>query len=496
MTVAELVVSIFFKSNDPQALPHLKTGLQGAKQDADRLATAIVLVNGGLSEMARAGNRAMAAISSGLIPRLSGASQQTIRLGNSHGVFGTWLVPSVAGGGASGIGAGGGPAGEGIGGPLGPVLPNLKLRPEAPDLKSTLKATTMFTVAIDALNLAMTKLVVSGGNAALALSRFRINTGGSTQDLQRLQGAFATQGISGDETQNAFQAIKDAQAQVKLGQGNPSVLGILGIDVNENDMNVIVAQMQKVMKTLDPNIARQFAQQLGFSANMLAAIQNADLNDTGLILSEDDIKRLKEFNETWNRLGRDLIQFKNQIAIILGPAFEDIAKMLEYVVKKGEGFVQWLKESPAAASAVKGLVVAMLLLGAALPVVVAGLAALAGIALAPEIAMWTGLFLALGAAVDFVVEGIGEMADTLRSVPNWINNLLGGIPQNIGNLIEGLPKDYVGAQLKHPNQVHQTNHISVSIDGSKSPQATVQEFDRHLTRIMTGTMATTGPSIY
>lgn len=510
MTIAELVVKILFQSNDPQALGKLKSGLKDAKQEAGALAQGLTAVNAALTAVNAAGNNAALVLSR--IPRISRGS--VIRLGSTF-IPSAGTIPLPCGG---MIGPPTTPTGTAIPIPSGTPngASNSQFTPWSAILKDTLKATTIFTVAIDALNLAMTKLVVSGGNAALVLSRFRTNTGGNIGDLQRLQGALAVQGISGDQTLGAMQAIKDAQAQVKLGQGNPSVLGILGIDVNENDMNVIISQIQKMSKMLDPNIARQFAQQIGIGADMLAAIQNVDLKDTGIILSVDDVKRLNEFNEAWNRLGRDLIQFKNQVAVVLAPVLKDIAWALGMILKAGEAVTSWLKDSPIAAGILEGFGVALIVVGALLPVIAGGLLALIGISLAPELAAWTAGALALGSAFGFLAamgekaaKPIESISDALRSTPAWFNRLTKNVIPNVGNMIEGLPKDYVGAELTDnakaaivsrpagsSKSVQQTNHISVSIDGSKSPQETLSIFDRHLSRILTGTMATTGPALY
>ena len=504
MTVAELVVKILFQSNDPQALLKLKSGLKGAHEETGKLAQGITAINLGLSAMNNAGQKAFLVLSQ--IPRIPAGG--VIRLGvNSLPSGGTIPMALHSGGGGSGMGPGGGPAGEGIGGPLGPVLGNLAWNPEAQllswNLKKIGKELGLFAVAIDLLNVGMTKIVETTGQAARLLTSFRVNTGGDTQGLQRLAGALNVQGVSPGETMGMIQAIRDAQAAVKLGQGNAAPFQFFGISADEKDVDKILAQVQRMSKILDPNLARQFAEQLGISANIFQGLMQANLSDTGKIMSEQDIRRMKEFNQEWNRLGRDTGQLGQQVATILAPAFEKVFGFLEAVLADGERFIAWLKrpEMEIARKAIEGMVVALLALGAALTALAGGAFVALLVYLAPELAAAVAAVVLLGAAfgvidslVGSIADGIAYLIDGLKSIPEWFGAKVG----QAVNWMEGIGDNYVAPILRNPGGVtiNQTNHNSVSVDGAQQPHETARQVHSILRQTHVQALATSPLAAY
>lgn len=483
MTVAEFIVKLVFQSNDPQALPRLKGGLQGAKAEADKLAVGITAVNAGLTAMNNAGQKAFVVLSQ--FQRASGGS--VLRLGPALALP---SGPTIAGQpnylapygvlGPSGFGGAGGSGGgftaPGFGGAGGgsPINPA--------NLKEAAKGVTLFALAIDALNIGMTKIVESTGEAARLLTGFRVNTGGDTQGLQKLAGSLQVQGVGTGETMSMVKTIRDTQASVRLGTGNAAPFQFFGISATETDMNKILAQVQKMSKVLDPNLARQFAQQLGITDNIFQGLMQANLADTGLIMSDADIARMKTFNEDWNRLGRNVTQFGQQIGTILAPAFEDVIRALEWLVARGEDFTTWLKQPYAAGFRVviEGLVVALLALGAVLPVIAAGLLALFAIFAFPQLAIFTAGVLALGAALGLVDSAVEGIVEGLAEIPF------------LGDLITGVPSDYVGATQKYPRGGNQTvtQHNTVNVTGDQ-PHEIARQVSAHLKGHLTNAFANT-----
>ena len=518
MTIAELVIKIAFQANDPEFLSNLDKGLKSARENAEKLAAAVGKVSaaklklvatapaagGGLAkEMGEAAKEGanlvawLAVINLGLERlrgnRINSESGAPIRLGVNELPPGTTPLPMPGGGRGGELWQPGNAWGLFSKPTFGQQLNTIPLfnREKIMDLA---KGLTVFTTALDAVNYGLLKIATSGAKAALSLAGFHIQTGESIQDLQKWQAAMMVMGVASDETLQTFVAIKDAQAAVRLGVGNFAPFQFFGLDVNEKDAGKILEQVRQMSKLMDPNLARQFAQQLGITDNVFQGLMRVDLKDTGILLTDDQNSRLLEFSQNWSRLLRDLTQFKNVAAVILAPAFNDIARGLEWLVKKGEEFAEWLDKpgNEQAKKAFEGLVVAMAILGALLPVLIGALVAFVTVLVSPELAAGIAAVLALGAAFNFVygvveklTDAIGNLVDDLGHIPG-----LGGL----ANVALGRDWNYTEAKLTRPHGqipgvTTVVNHVAVSVDGAMQPAEVAETVATHLKRITTAAMS-------
>lgn len=171
-------------------------------------------------------------------------------------------------------------------------------------LSGVVNPLNMLRVKMLAVFGAMTYATDQAGKYSAALTRFQLVTGLSMQGLQALQQQFALSGVSAEETTGAVEGLQRAAAEIKLGGGNLAPWAILGIDPRSDPFTTL-RKIQERMKAIPTEYSTAALRQLGLTNGVIAALHemasipppNADF-----LLSDKEIKRLKEFNVYWNRV--------------------------------------------------------------------------------------------------------------------------------------------------------------------------------------------------
>jgi hypothetical protein len=173
---------------------------------------------------------------------------------------------------------------------------------------------------------ALTGLSIYASKTAAELRRFEMNTGLSAQKLQEWQQQAALSGVSADEMADSLTGLQKAVTEIKLGAGNISPFAMLGVDPH-SDPFAILTQLQTKLKSFNPALGTTLATQMGLSDNVIAFLremQGIEPSDKGLILTKDEISRLKEFNIYFNRIWDNIKRTAQKVGGLLSPIAHEV----------------------------------------------------------------------------------------------------------------------------------------------------------------------------
>ena len=280
-------------------------------------------------------------------------------------------------------------------------------------------------VAVNALNAAFIAMVSSAAKAAVEMRNFGLQTGFSTEQLQRFQYAAAGTGTTGEEIADAVRGIAKAQADIKMGEGNIAPWQLLGIDPRQDPFKVL-EQMRERIKGLEPNLARTILAQAGVSDKIFTLLRDSNVEFDKLqqkfLLTQNEQDNMAKMNKEWAEFVRLLASVRNRFAATFAEPLQAIAKVLKVVINIFATFVDWLSKGSAAANVVKWVlwaIVAVLgVLGAALAAIAVtlGVAAAAMAALDVAAAPILPILLAISA-------GIVAMVAVLAIAVLWFEDL-------------------------------------------------------------------------
>lgn len=242
-------------------------------------------------------------------------------------------------------------------------------------------------IQIVALATAMVMITKKASDYAAELLRVNSVTGISTQALQALQQQAALSGIEADELNGALKGLQRSAQEVAMGRGNIHAWAMLGIRPDEDPIKVLSA-LQAKLKTMSAARGAMFAEELGLSDKMISFLKEAGslgASDRSLLLSDKEIKKLKEFNIFFNRTWDNSKRLLQRIGVALIPITTLVVGGFQKMAQAGKDlskFFEWFSMN------FKGITKALLLF-----------AGIIGIALFPM----TAAFILLAAAIEDVV---------------------------------------------------------------------------------------------
>lgn len=149
----------------------------------------------------------------------------------------------------------------------------------------------------------MVYLTKRSSDYAASLTKFTNLTGLSAQQLQVFQRQAALSGIGADEVTGAVQELQQAAVDIQLGKGNTSTWSLLGIKPGVDPFQQIES-IKKAMANMSAPLYTNLARSAGLSDELISflrEIKDIPPPDKNMILSEDEIKELKEFNIMFNK---------------------------------------------------------------------------------------------------------------------------------------------------------------------------------------------------
>jgi len=194
---------------------------------------------------------------------------------------------------------------------------------------------------------ATTLLTREISKVAFELDKFSKLTGLSTQALQRWQQMAAASGVSAEEMQSSIANLKREAVEISFGRGNIAPWAMLGIDPRQDPFDIL-DQLQKKLKLFPSAIGAKLAADVGLSENMINFLKEArslEPTNKSLLLSDDEIKKLKEFNLLYNRIWDNAKRTFQKFGLVVQPIAEFVLKTFDRMnmaISDGVRGIQWL----------------------------------------------------------------------------------------------------------------------------------------------------------
>lgn len=399
---------------------------------------------------------------------------------------------------------------------------------------------------VAALNAAFYAFINRGVEAAVTMDMWRIATGKQVEELNKLQYGAARANVAAATISDAVKVIQRTRAEISLGNVDASSPWfMLGIDPRE-DPSKVLNNLRSAIRGMDPALARNFIQKMGFGDDLLYLLQQKQTLGS-LFVRPEDIDRLTRLGGAWKALLFNVSIVATRFAAVFAEDLSRSADWLERVAIRLDRVVTWLNSGSTAAAvmrrALMALVVVMGLLLVALSGFVALLTVLKGLFIAiqliPIVAALTA-FLAVIALIvgslaalvlliqDFwtAVEGgqslfdwnkglvitiqnverlarlMEKIRDAATSFPDWVKNTFttqrgygfGMMGEFLFGNPEGFGKRMATGGMRMPDVFTRpgdhTNNIEINIDGAQDPVQTGREVARSINREISDAMAT------
>lgn len=406
----------------------------------------------------------------------------------------------------------------------------------------------MLLAGVTALNAAFYAMMASATGAAVALGKFAVSTNLSSVELQEWQHEASKFNVTGDEVTATLSAINQAQAEIKLGQGNIAPFQFFGLSVNQSAFDVM-KKFAEVSKGMDPGIARTMASQMGITDNMFQFLQQANLDlerfNKNLLLTGEEQARLVKLNRVWQDIVFSLGALKNRFADTFAEPLTKAANMLKDLIDKMAEFVDWLHSGSTGADVMKWVLLAIVAaLGAAFVALTAvvtvmgvlivvvkalSLAALPLLAALAPIVITIGLIVGALTVLVLLIDDFWGAIDGKDSLFDWNDGLIFTI-KNVELLAAAMTRlmetsdkiratakllfsgGFNGSELKNiwsgedaarPSRpsgaggsVSQTNTVNVAVDGAGDPVAVGREVGKTVKQAIIEASGQFSPVVY
>lgn len=361
------------------------------------------------------------------------------------------------------------------------------------------------TSSLVAAGVAITFFSNKAAEYSIGLSRFSGLTGLSSEKLQDLQARTAASGFSIEQLSGTIRSLQKTAIDIRMGKADGTPWMLLGINPSMDPFETF-DQLQKVIKTMSEAKFTYFAESAGLSEDMITLLREMREGPEAkrrFLLSEDEIKTLKDFTFTANVAGTD---FKNMI-IKLGAAlapfgkfimevFGGVTNILGAVVLGMKGIFSWLNITSEK----------LILFGTLWAVALGGPVALfAGLFLLFDdlIAYFNGEDSLIGVALDQFGKLFSAIFETMKwqfqGILFWFDDLwrkITGIGDTIGGYISqfmsfgadvgavtlGTASSLGPSNMSNKSQVINNN---INVTGANDPVITGKEIQRQINQKIT-----------
>jgi hypothetical protein len=265
-------------------------------------------------------------------------------------------------------------------------------------------------------------------------------------------------------------------------------------------------KLSKKLKTMPAALGTTMVKDLGLSEDMIYFLKNvseikAPKNET--ILTDKEIKRLKDFNFYFNRV----FDQSRRVLEKMGAAVTPVVNLVLVGIDKVTAmFARWLEKLEKYQDSIKGF----------LPYIAAGLVAIAA-AVAPALFALVLLLVALE-DIDGYLNGkdsiTGRLIAYFKDLQEVVQDTAAIIAAMVSLVVGGSAGDFLGDAIMKagtrgfvdPTQTDEykqqrlnkdlarynvynnvTDHVTIKVDGSKSPRDTVNQIEENWKRIVSNT---------
>jgi hypothetical protein len=165
--------------------------------------------------------------------------------------------------------------------------------------------------------------------------KFHLTTGLSIKSLQEWQFAAVRFGASGEDIVNSISSIQQAQTDIQLGQGNMAPWALLGINPNQNPVDVLSQIHDKIKEggEISAAMGKKLTAQLGINDSTFQMLRRADLSVVQLkkdmLISSENTKAFDQVNQAMGLMEYKFGVVAQKIGTMLAPAAQGLANLLE-----------------------------------------------------------------------------------------------------------------------------------------------------------------------
>ena len=200
----------------------------------------------------------------------------------------------------------------------------------------------------------LTYFVNKAAEAAVHIDKISSATGLSADKLQRLGDMAAQSGSSMDDLAGAVAGFQKNSVDIMLGKGgNIGPFQFLGLNPHDDPLKIL-DQLSVKLKKMPTTLGTAMAKDLGLSDDLIYFLRNKEnLKPTSeeTILTDKEIKRLKNFNFEFNRIWEQSKRALQKIASFLTPiantvlyAFDRITLMFADMTNKINPYMESIQK--------------------------------------------------------------------------------------------------------------------------------------------------------
>jgi hypothetical protein len=347
----------------------------------------------------------------------------------------------------------------------------------------------------------LTYFVNKAAQAAVHIDKISSATGLSADKLQRLGDMAAQSGSSMDDLAGAVAGFQKNSVDIMLGKGgNIGPFQFLGLNPHDDPLKIL-DQLSVKLKKMPTTLGTAMAKDLGLSDDLIYFLRNKEnLKPTSeeTILTDKEIKRLKNFNFEFNRIWEQSKRALQKIASFLTPiantvlyAFDRITLMFSDLTNKINPYMDSIQKFMPVLATMAAILFAaffpitatILALGLAFEDLwsfVRGDDSMLGrmldwfknieVSIESIIRLWYGLrnIMTIGDYSDYYAQQAQDTIDKLRGVDRSVAGKTPNVPIGAGVL------------MNQPQGNTVNSNITFNIDGAQNPNAIVDQMKNYI----------------
>lgn len=209
------------------------------------------------------------------------------------------------------------------------------------DLKGIMSSTIAVKAALIGATTALYKMSEVARQSAVFMDMYSVNTGLSSEQLQKLSFQASQAGVSMQELGGAIQKLQQANANARLGYGWDPVLTRFGLHPGQDPVTQLnkIGEAIRRLHTTNPAEAKALASRAGISDSMYYAMMRGTTEQMNkqLILTDKEKSALVKLNQQWNKFWFYIKQITIKIQA-LGAGFQ--SKFVRVLTRAVQGFYE------------------------------------------------------------------------------------------------------------------------------------------------------------
>jgi hypothetical protein len=204
------------------------------------------------------------------------------------------------------------------------------------------------SISAAAFVLALKAITNEAFQTALNFKKFNLETGASTDELQKWMAVADETTGSGQAVAESIKSITANQEKIKLGQGNISGYQLLGINPSQDPFKIL-EQLRTKTAGLNQAMKKNVMEQMGVSKDLIGVLeltnkQFDEMAARAFIIPASSLKEIDKARASTEELKNAVNYFKAMLTASLGPSIIKINKLIvEWIRNNKDGLIKDIK---------------------------------------------------------------------------------------------------------------------------------------------------------